>query len=260
MKRRIVLVGVAVVLALFGTFAVYGYAHSADQRAAADGRAVQVVVATKRVAAGTSWKDAVSSLSVQNVPASAAPQSSLNGLDAGISATSVAQSDIAPGQLVLREAFGPAVAQTGVLAIPQGKIAISLSLGSDADVAGFVGPQSQVAIFVTAPLKLIGKNHSDTSGDQLTVTRTVVPRAEVIATSQATPTNVAGQTAAQSTSTVAGTVLVTVALSQQDAERVINQQKVGQLTLGLLSASSKVTQDGGYLNAGVFHTAPIWVK
>ena len=55
-------------------------------------------------------------------------------------------------------------------------------------------------------------------------------------------------------------MLVTVALSQADAERVINMQKVGQLTLGLLSASSKVTQDGGYVNAGVFHTAPIWVK
>ena len=113
---------------------------------------------------------------------------------------------------------------------------------------------------MTAPLKLLGKNHSDTSGDQLTVTRTVVPRAEVIATSQAAPTNVDGQTAAQSPSSVGGTVLVTVALSQQDAERVINQQKIGQLTLGLLSASSKVVQDGGYVNAGVFHTAPVWVK
>ena len=37
------------------------------------------------------------------------------------------------------------------------------------------------------------KNNEDTSGDTLTVTRTVVPRAEVIATSQAAPTNVDGQ-------------------------------------------------------------------
>jgi pilus assembly protein CpaB len=261
MNRRIVLIGVAVVLALFGTFAVYGYAHSADQRAVADGRAVQVVVATKRVAAGTTWKSAAGSLSVQKVPASAAPQDSLSSLDAGISASSVAQSDIAPGQLVLREAFGAAVAQTGVLAIPQGKIAISVSLGSDADVAGFVGPRSQVAIFVTAPLKVIGKSASqDTTGDALTVTRTVVTHAEVIATSQTAPTNVDGQTAAQTTPTSGGSVLVTIALSQADAERVINMNKVGQLTLGLLSASSRVTQDGGYVNAGAFHTAPIWVK
>jgi pilus assembly protein CpaB len=258
MNRRIVLIGVAVVLALFGTFAVYGYAHSADQRAVAGGRAVQVVVATKRVAAGTTWKNAAGSLSVQKVPASAAPQDSITGLDVGIAASAVAQSDIAPGQLVLREAFGSAIAQTGVLAIPAGKLAISLSLGSDADVAGFVGPHSQVAIFVTGHYAGPDTYHQSVGSDP-TITRTVVQRAEVIATSQTAPTNVDGQTAAQTTAS-AGSVLVTVALSQSDAERVLNMQKVGQLTLGLLSASSKVTQDGGSLNSGVFHYAPVWVK
>jgi Flp pilus assembly protein CpaB len=110
-------------------------------------------------------------------------------------------------------------------------------------------------------LKVVGKSASqDTTGDALTVTRTVVTRAEVIATSQTAPTNVDGQTAAQTTPTSGGSVLVTIALSQADAERVINMNKVGQLTLGLLSASSRVTQDGGYVNAGAFHTAPIWVK
>ena len=49
MNRRIVLIAVAVVLALFGTFAVYSYAHNADERAVAGGRAVKVLVATKRV-------------------------------------------------------------------------------------------------------------------------------------------------------------------------------------------------------------------
>jgi pilus assembly protein CpaB len=263
MKRRIVLVAVAVVLALFGTVAVYGYAHSADQRAIAGGRAVKVVIAKDRVAAGTSWKDAVSagSLSVQNMPAASAPSSALTGLDAGIAGDSVAQSDIAPGQPVLRQAFGPAIAQTGVLAIPKGLIAITVSLDNPADVAGYVGPRSQVIIFVTAPLKT-KKNNEDTSGDTLTVTRTVVPRAEVIATSQAAPTNVDGQTASNgaSTSNTGGSVLVTLALPQHDAERVINQQNIGQLSLGLLSASSKVAMDGGYVNAGVFHTSPIWVK
>lgn len=261
MKRRIVLIAVAVVLALFGTVAVYGYAHSADQRAVAGGRAVKVVVAKERVAAGTSWKDAVSAgtLSVQNMPAESAPSSALTGLDAGIAADAVAQSDIAPGQLVLRQAFGPATSETGVLAIPKGLIAITVSLDNPADVAGYVGPRSQVVIFVTAPLKT-KKDNADLSGDTLTVTRAVVPRAEVIATSQAAPTNVDGQTASQGAPNTSGSVLVTLALSQQDAERVINQQNVGQLSLGLLSATSKVTTDGGYINAGVFHTSPIWVK
>lgn len=264
MKRRIVLIGVAVVLALFGTFAVYGYANSADERAAAGGRAVHVVVATKLVAAGTSWKDAVSSgtLSVENVPASAAPSSSISSLDAGIASDAVAQSNIAPGQLVLREAFGSAAsqAQTGVLTIPKGKIAITVSLAADADVAGYVGPQSQVAIFVTAKLADPALKNPVVSGSDLMVTRTVVTRAEVIATSQAAPTGVDGQAATQSDSVSGGSVLVTLALSQADAERVINQNHVGELTLGLLSSTSQVTPDGGYINVARFHPAQIWVK
>lgn len=261
MNRRIVLIAVAVVLALFGTFAVYSYAQNADKRAVAGGRAVKVLIATKRVAAGTSWSDAVKSgnLSVQNMPASSTPQSALSGLDAGISQNAVAQSDIAPGQVVLREAFGAVTSQTGVLAIPKGLIAITVALGADADVAGYIAPRSNVIIFVTAGLKEpAGTKQATTAGDTLTVTRTVVPRASVIATSAAAPTNLVGKS--NDTSAAQGSVLVTLALSQKDAQRVINQQKIGQLTLGLLSDTSVVTQDGGYVNAGVFHTAPIWVK
>lgn len=262
MKRRILLVGVAVVLALFGTFAVYAYAHNADQRAVAGGRAVHVLIANKRVPAGTTWADAVKSgnLSVQNMPASSAPQSALSSLSADVARTDVAQSDIAAGQVVLREAFGAPTSQTGVLTIPKGDIAISVNLDSESDVAGYVAPGSEVIIFSTAPLKLPdGAKQATTSGDALTVTRTVVPRASVLATSQASPTNLVGASSA-GTSSSQGTVLVTLALSQQDAERVVLANKTGSLSLGLLSASSAVSQDGGYVNSGAFHTVPIWMK
>lgn len=260
MNRRIVLIAVAVVLALVGTVAVYSYAHNADQRAVADGRAVKTLIATKKVPAGTSWSDAVKSgdLSVQNLPASSRPDSALSGTDAGISNDAVAQSDIAPGQVVLREAFGDATAKTGVLSIPKGLIAITVGLSDDNDVAGYVVPGSKVAIFVTAKLNLPdGVKKPTTYGTDLTVTRAIVPKVLVLATSQAAPTNTVGSTGTGAQ--VGGSVLVTLALSQADAERVINQ-KSGSLTLGLLSDSSVVTQDGGYENSGVFHTTPIWVK
>src|SRR6185312_2138018 len=135
MKRRAVLIALAVVLAIVGTVGVYAYARSADRRAAASSDGVAVVVATKRVAAGTSWQDAIrsDSLSVQQMPKSATPTQALTDLNAGIAQDAVAQSEIAPGTPVLRQVFGPATAQTGVLAIPKGKIAISVSLSSDAD-------------------------------------------------------------------------------------------------------------------------------
>jgi pilus assembly protein CpaB len=261
MNRRIVLIAVAVVLAVLGTVLVYSYAHNADERAVADGRAVKVLIANKRVPAGTSWADAVKNgtLSVQSVPASSRPNDALSSTDAGIAQTAVAQSDIAPGQIVLREAFGTSTPQTGVLTIPKGLIAITIGLSADNDVAGYVSPGAKVIIFDTAKLDLPqGTKQPTTYGDGLTVTRTIVPTALVIATSQAAPTNTVGSGNSNSSSSQSS-VLVTIALTQQDAERVVNQ-KQNLLTLGLLSATSVIHQDGGYENSGVFDTTPIWVK
>jgi pilus assembly protein CpaB len=267
MKRRIVLIGVAVVLALFGTFAVYSYANNADERAVADGHAVKVLIATKRVAAGTSWSDVVKSgnLSVQNLPAGSAPQSALTSVSDGVSPTAVAQSDIAPGQVVLRESFGTAAPETGVLAIPKGMVAVTVSLGSDQDVAGYVAPRSQVVIFVTSKLKTVSNGKTTatpqtTAGDDLSVTKTVLPRTLVIATSAAAPTNLVGKTTDASATTSTASVLVTLAVTQQDAERLILAQHVGDLYLGLLSDSSKTTADPGVTNLGLFKPAPIFVK
>lgn len=262
MNRRIVLIAVAVVLAVLGTVAVYSYAHNADTRAAADGRAVKVLIANKKIAAGTSWSDAVKSgnLTEETVPVSARPESALSSTDAGISQTEVAQSDIAPGEIVLRQAFGSTASQTGVLSIPKGMIAITVGLSADDDVAGYVEPQSKVIIFDTATLALPdGVKKPATYGGALSVTRTLVTSALVLATSEAAPTNTVGQ-GSNASQTQSGSVLLTIAVTQADAERVINQKINGHLTMGLLSDTSKVSMDGGYENSGVFNTTPIWVK
>jgi pilus assembly protein CpaB len=249
----------AVVLALLGTIAVYGYAKSADKRAVADTRAASVLVTTKRIPAGTTWADAVKGgyLTSEHVPAGSAPSSALaSTAEAAIGRDAVAEADIAPGQILLRQAFGTSTPKTGVLAIPKGEIAISVSLDANSNVANYVAPGSEVIVFVTAKLK--DKKVSGLStGDDLYVNRTVVPRAQVLATSTAPTTDVAGATGGTTTSD--STTLVTLALSQTDAQRVILQQQIGQLYLGLLSASSKVGMDGGVVNVGNFKPVPTWV-
>lgn len=260
MNRRIVLIALAIVLALVGTFAVYTYAKSADNRAVADTRTTSVLVTTKDIPAGTSWADAVKGgyLTSEHLPAGSAPSSALSSVaQAAIGKHAVAAADIAPGQIVLRQAFGTATPKTGALSIPKGDIAISVSLSSDSNVANYVAPGSQVIVFVTAKLK-DKRVTGPVGGDDLYVNRTVVPRAEVLATSTAPTTDVAGATGGTATSD--STTLVTLALSQSDAQRVILQQQVGQLYLGLLSASSKVGMDGGVVDAGNFKPVPTWVN
>ena len=263
MNRRIALVAIAAVLALFGTVAVYSYAHQADQRAVAGSKAARVLIALKQVPAGTNWSDVVKGgyLQEENVPASAAPETALSSTaTAGVGATQVAASDIAPGQIVLRQMFGEQQAVTGVLAIPKGKLAITVTMQSDADVAGFVVPQSNVAIFVTGSLTATAGSNTakaNSYGSNSTVTRMLLPRVQVIATSQAAPTDLSGSKSGNSSN---GTVLVTFALTQQQAEQVILAHTVGQLYLGLLSDSSVTGPDNGTINAGVFNPTPIFLK
>lgn len=262
MKRRIGLVSAAVVLALIGTIAVYSYGRKADQRAAVGSRAVTVLVAAKQVPAGTSWADVVKGhfAKVERLPADAAPSSALASVaNAGIGSNAVTQGDIASGQILLRESFGSAVPQTGALALPAGMIAVTVSLPSNADVAGFVGPKSQVIIFHSAQVTKVGTSGQSVTGQQPTITKTLVPRATVLATSQAAPTSTTGAATANAASASAnGSVLVTLALSQLDAQRVILGQKIGDLYLGLLSGASRVSgSDPGVLNVGVLRPVPI---
>ena len=260
MKRRIGFVSAAVVLALVGTIAVYSYGRQADQRASAGGRAVSVLVAAKQVPAGTSWADVVKGryTKLERMPAGSTPSSALSSVTtAGLGGNAVTQAAIASGQILLRESFGSAVPQTGALALPAGMIAVTVSLPSNADVAGYVVPKSQVVIFHSAQVTKIGTAGQSVAGQQPTITETLVPRATVLATSQAAPTGTTGAATANAT-TANGSVMVTLALSQLDAQRVILGQKIGDLYLGLLSGASRVSgSDPGVLNVGVLAPVPI---
>jgi pilus assembly protein CpaB len=269
MNRRIALVAVAVVLALVGTLAVYNYAHHADQRAVAKTHSVTVLVAQKGVPAGTSWGDVLKGnyLQEEKIPIDSAPSSAIPNLAASVPVEQVATADISAGQIVLRPTFGEKSATTGLLAIPAGKLAVSVAMASNADVAGFVQNGSEVAIFSTfklAPVKTSAGTPAASTGavggTDLYATKLLFARVGVIATSQAPPGDLnGGKTTANGTGTGTG-VLLTLALSQADAERLILAQQVGQLYLGLLSDNSVTAPDGGVTNVGAFKPAPIFVK
>ena len=263
MNRRIALVAVAVVLALVGTFAVYNYAHHADQRAVAKTRSATVLVAQKAVPAGTSWGDVLKGnyLQQEKVPVDSAPSSAISSLAASVPVEEVATADISAGQIVLRQTFGEKSVTTGILAIPAGKLAISVTMASNADVAGFVQNGSEIAIFSTfklAPAKTSTASKAAVGGADLYATKLLFARVDVVATSQAPPGDLNGSKANANGN--AGGVLVTLALTQAQAERIILAQQVGQLYLGLLSNTSVTAADGGVTNVAAFKPAPIFVK
>jgi pilus assembly protein CpaB len=181
-----------------------------------------------------------------------------------MNAKSVATADIPSGQIVLRESFGAKQAPTGALSIPKDDIAISVNLAANADVAGYVNVQSEVVVFETYTLNgSAAKNAQKVviDGDKAQVTRVVAPRLTVLAISQAPTTSVDGSKNS-STASASSTVTLTLAVSQTEAEKLINGQSNGQLYLGLLTSSSKTSADKGYVNVqpGPIQASPIFVN
>lgn len=257
MKNRPILIALAVLLALVGTGAVYFYVHSADSRAVNGMKATSALVVTKEIPVGTPWSSVAAGgyVTSESFPASATPSTALTSTTtAGVQAANVATHAIPTGQILVREMFAQKPASTGVVSIPGQLQALTISVPTSADVAGYVQNGSEVAVY-----SLVQLQHPGTSGQQISsnpiVSKLLIPRVGVLAVSQAAPSSVNGGGPAP-----AGSVLVTLAVTQQQAERIILSQKIGDLYLALLTDSSATAEDGGTIGAGIFNPPLLFTR
>lgn len=132
------------------------------------------------------------------------------------------------------------------LAIPPGQMAVSVSMSTIGSVAGYVQKNSQIAVFDTYPTL-----DKDTSASGLKTvqiktddwaTTLLVASARVLAV-----TPHAGTGPAQSDPNAR---MITVAVSQIDAERLIHVAQTGRLYFALLGTGSKASPDPGIDNQG----------
>jgi pilus assembly protein CpaB len=228
-RRRILLIAAAMVAAL-GAVLVFVYVRGADNRAAGQGETIEDALANGKVALQAVASD-------QLLPSAQTTTAALTG--------TVALVPIYPGEQIITEKVGaPAAAssETG-LQIPDGQLAISVNLTDTARVAGFVNPGSVVAIFL---------NGSDgTTGQQFT--RVLLPRVTVIGVGSTTPIPTTTTDAAgQSTTEQLPRTLMTLALDQAQAQRVLFAQGSGELAFALLTDKSAVKPDAGVTAANLF--------
>ncbi len=267
MSRRIGLLAVALSIALAGTFAVFSYVSRVEAKTLAGAQPVDVLVASERLTSGTSG-DAVAKsqfVDVVAMPRNAVPEGALTTLDAVATQTLV--NDVFAGEILLRAKFADQTARTGDLVIPKDKIAVSVELGDPQRVAGFVVPGSEVAIFATIDKKTANATAAataiQTTETSATVdvdvdaemddsyTRLLLPRTSVIAVGPAT-LRAATAEHEQEDEAVAKAVL-TVAVTQQEAERLVHGAQKGELYLGLLSTTSKTGPGTGVTNTSLFN-------
>lgn len=229
MGRRTILLIAALVVAALGTALVWLYADRADKAAIADQNPVEVLVATSDIASGTSGAQISTAAAVQltTLPAAAVPSGALS--DLAPVTDLVTLGPVFTGQVLLQQDFGSQADVAGGLSLPEGTMGISVQLGDPERVAGFVRPGSEVVIFTTGS-GLNGKNQQQTT--------VLLPKALVVAVG---PTVVA-QAAEGATNTEAiPTAILTLALDQEQAQKVILASQTTQLYLGLLDSRSKVS-------------------
>jgi len=246
MTRRIVGVLLAIILAVLGTVAVLVYVKAAQSRVADGQRAVRVLIAKQRIPAGTTGESIRGRALVDEVvmPALSVPVDTLSAMPTELDRL-VVTSDVQPRQLLLRGMFGAATRLSGGLNVPEKSVAVSVEIQINEQVGGYVRPGSQIAIFDTY----------DTPDKQSKITRVLLPRVEVLAVGQF---GAGGVTSAQRNGDAAsgdssGNVLVvTVAVSQADAERLIHASRTGLLYFALLTDSSEVKPGPGVDNRTLF--------
>jgi pilus assembly protein CpaB len=257
MDRRRLLLILAIFVAVIGTALVFLYVKGADNRAQAQFDNVGVLKATSDIAAGDTFDAALAAgrITLQDVPK--------NQVEVGAQTTTTALKGkivsvpIFTGQQVIASQFGNTVAATASsLAIPKGMIAISVNLTDPDRVAGNIQPGATVAIFVTNaggpehPLPAVAASSGGGAGSE---TALLLPKVTVLNVGSPVPvsTTTTDTTGAQTTETLPKT-LVTIAVNQKQAQKVILSSKNAVLTFGLLTGTSTINLGPGTTFANLF--------
>jgi len=246
MGRRTVLLIVAALIAALGTSLVFMYVRGVDARASEQYDAVEVLKAVEQIDPGETLQDAQDAGKIEKgtvTQGSVLPGATTSTADM---AGTVALTTIYPGEQIITGKFGQPGEQD-VLTIPDGKMAISVNLTDPARVAGFVTPGAEVAIFVSA-------QPEGTEGAQaLGFTRLLLARVQVIGVGTTTviPTTTTDEGGAQTTEELPRTLL-TVAVDQAEAEKILFAARNGEVAFGLLTDKSTVKAGPGVTSTNVF--------
>ncbi|ADU47048.1 Flp pilus assembly protein CpaB [Intrasporangium calvum] len=254
MNRRLVAVLLAVLLAIAGALLVVNYVRGADARAIADQQPAKVYLAEKLIPAGTTLKDAQrTELIVETRVATVArPQGALDDINPENSAL-LALSDIQPGEFVMASRFGTRPVGEKAIEVPAGMLAMSVELSDPARIGKFVTPGSDIAIFATHGMKLIGEDDATKAFNELNLKGTTVllDKVQVIAMGD-TPLAAPKKAEAGKADEQTPSFLVTVAVTPEQSLRLAHGINEYTLYAGLRGSDVKIPADGHTDDSDIF--------
>jgi pilus assembly protein CpaB len=217
----------AVVLAIIGAVLIVTYAQGADQRAMKDMDPTGVMVVTKAVPAGASLDTVKASVTMQQVPATAVSKTALKNLDD--SAGKVAAVDLVPGEQLLAERLVDPkdVKSSGAVKVPAGLQEITFELEAKRVVGGRIEAGDHVGIGFSFGAGA-DKTKPGEGTTQLTLRKVLVTAVQRAPQPSAKPTD---GTNPQDTTLPQGSFMVTVAVNDIDATKIIYSSNNGDLWL-----------------------------
>lgn len=251
MTRRALAIASAVLIGIVGTLTVALYARQADNRALAGQQALQVYVVSEEIPAGTTAEEAVKRglMRQELIARKAVPDDALTAVDPAYGQL-VAAATLQPGSLVLRPSFTARAAREGALAVPPGKFAVSIALDDPSRVGSFVTVGSHVAVYDTVnvvekvdPDKSTKEGKEAAEKEDWDATMLVLPDVEVLAVDTTTVAPSGKQDDKKNATAKANgqndTVLFTLAVTQDEAEKLIHVARTGTPTFALLGPDTK---------------------
>jgi pilus assembly protein CpaB len=249
MKRWVPII-LAIVLAVIAAGLVFFYVRGAEQRVIEEQQPVSVLVSTASIPRGITLGDAVAGglAEATQVPADMAPAGALSGVtpeNAGL----LAINNVNPGQILLSSNFTAELPDITPVNIPDGLLAVSISLGDVQRVGNFLRPGAEVVIFNSyTPAGGAVQEEGEAAADL--TTRVLVDRALVLGVGEVASqptTNPDGTTTTQPASS-----LITLGVDQAEAEKIILASQTGSLYFGLLGDGTEVVGSNGTTAGNLF--------
>jgi pilus assembly protein CpaB len=235
----------ALVLAIVGALLVVSYAQGADTRAVQGLDPLAVLVVKKAVPAGTSVAALAAFVASEELPGKAVTKTALTSLD-GL-ADKVTSVELLPGeQLVAERLVAPEELKTsGAVEVPEGLQEISFQLEPQRVVGGRIVPGDHIGIFISQKEGGI-EAKPDKETTQLSIHKvlvTAVQRAPV-ATPSPEPSADGSSAPAEDTSLPTGSLLLTVAVNDVNAAKIVYAAEFASLWLSREPLTSKESAPG----------------
>ena len=237
MNKKLVGVIAAVVMAIVGTGVLVLYVQGAEDRALEGEELVRVLTATAPIPAGTPAAQLEEFVEEQDVPQKVAPEGVISDL---VSVSGLVTAvELVPGEVLLSNRFveaGNVVNRPGSVAVPEGLLEVTLAMSQEQFIGGVPVPGDTVALVALGDrADFVNPTADPLAGvavDPAAQTTEAELKVSKIIIQQALVTNVQGnplpaqttQAATDPTQRVApaeGSLLVTLAMSGPDVERLI---------------------------------------